>query len=61
MASSALRGLPGGFLGASLLAPFALHLGEAFHRGEAHPEELGSLNLGGASLEGFDYLASEVF
>src|SRR5215212_8571294 len=41
--------------------PIALHPGEALHRGEAHPEEAGSLVLGSASLEGADYLASEIF
>src|SRR5215210_7591962 len=42
--------------------PIALHPGEALHRGEAHPEEVGGLALGhGALLEGIDYLASEIF
>ena len=39
----------------------ALHPGEAFDRGEAHPEEAGGFALGCSSLEGVDYLLSEVF
>ena len=41
--------------------PCALHSGEAFHRGETHPEKACGLALGCASLEGVDYLLSEVF
>ena len=39
----------------------ALHPGEAFHRGEAHPEKAGGFALGCASLEGVNYLPSEIF
>ena len=50
------RGLP-----RSQLDPIAVHPGEALDRGEAHPEEAGGLALRRTSLEGVDYLASEVF
>jgi hypothetical protein len=39
----------------------AFHPGEAFDRGEAHPEQAGGRALGGASSHGVDYLPSEVF
>jgi hypothetical protein len=41
--------------------PLALHPGEAFDRGEAHPEQGGGLAFGYASSHGVDYLPSEVF
>ena len=58
-----LAGLPGPSrrLSRSQRAFLALHPGEAFHRGEAHPEKAGGFALGCASLEGVNYLPSEIF